>query len=357
MTFPATHATPDTVMTGDGDNATPWTGRMATRVHPSAWRVTDARGLVLADWPSGAAKTDYTGWVNDTKSTTTLRFVGQDRQEVCRFTNSPVHCIDLDVLTYRSDVAAAPIKDEQTLAALPRSLPAAEVSALAANVLPVRSRRELDRALSSVTGPVPLDYTYESTATYRVEPVTGIAVAERREEIRTMHVRLPGNRTAPPIVIYDGDLRMACVEDNCAGIDVWNYRNRVRLWGKTMPVILSVGGAIGASVMMTELIRRRRYDDQHRQGSAWTEYFWWLMLSTFLNTVLGSVGIFGVAGLWGFLIVGIPVTGAFIGINYSVARHLKAPAYLYWWLSGTVFVLPVLWPAPTGRLWRLILGL
>src|SRR6266511_3682784 len=53
----------------------------AAASYPAGWRVTQHRGLAM-DWPGGAAKKDYIGWVSDTRSTTTLRFAGQRQIEV-----------------------------------------------------------------------------------------------------------------------------------------------------------------------------------------------------------------------------------------------------------------------------------
>jgi hypothetical protein len=242
------------------------TSLAAASAHPAGWQVADHRGLVL-DWPNGAAKKDYVGWVNDTKSTTALRFVRPDRHRVCRYvSSSPVPCTELDVFVYRSTVDSAPVADERTLAALPRSLPAATVSALAANLLPAQSKRQLDQALTPWAGPVPLDYTYQATATYRVEPVTGIVVGVEREEIRTMHVRLPGRVVTPAIVIHDVTLKMTCAADNCAGVDVWDFQDRARLWGTTVPVVLIIASTVGAMATAgAVLVRRRRRNDEPYQ--------------------------------------------------------------------------------------------
>jgi hypothetical protein len=123
--------------------------------------------------PAGAARRDYAGWVGDTGSTATLRFAGPDRVPVCRYVaSSPAPCTVLAVDRYQSTVDPTPIRAEPVLSGLPGSLPPATIAALAATVLPAGPARSLDRALASLTGPVPVDYTYQATAGYAVEPAT-----------------------------------------------------------------------------------------------------------------------------------------------------------------------------------------
>ncbi len=230
----------------------------AAASYPAGWRVTQHRGLAL-DWPGGAAKKDYIGWVSDTRSTTTLRFAGQRQIEVCRYvSSSPVPCTKLDVLGYESTVEDTPIADERTLARLPTTVPPATVSALASALLPAEPKRRLDQMLATRTGPVPVEYTFEATGTYLVEPVSGIVVSAKREEIRTMHLRLPGQAGLPAIVISDVSLAMTCTRAACAGVDAWNAIDRKRLWGTTLPLVTAIIGVVVLTATTLPLLVRRR---------------------------------------------------------------------------------------------------
>src|SRR5262245_17691229 len=48
----------------------------AAKDHPSDWPVVSHEGLTIS-WPIGAEKKNYTAWVNDTKSTTPVTYVGE----------------------------------------------------------------------------------------------------------------------------------------------------------------------------------------------------------------------------------------------------------------------------------------
>ncbi len=51
----------------------------ATSSYPSSWSVTPAKGLTVS-WPLGARQQNYTGWVYQTETTTTLKYVTQAQQ-------------------------------------------------------------------------------------------------------------------------------------------------------------------------------------------------------------------------------------------------------------------------------------
>jgi hypothetical protein len=83
---------------------------MATRNHPSGWKVTPASGITVS-WPLGAKKQNYTGWVIYTESTTSLKYVNQTQQG------------GISTYQYHATVPPTQIKNPQVLAALPQSLP------------------------------------------------------------------------------------------------------------------------------------------------------------------------------------------------------------------------------------------
>jgi Porin PorA len=216
--------------------------------HPRDWSVADHRGLAL-DWPTGARPKDYPGWVPETAGTTTLHFIGRGRHSTSRYVaSSPVPRTTYDTYRYQSTVEPTPITDQRVLAGLPRSLPVATVSALAAMLLPAGPLGQLTQALSGLTGTVPVDYTYAATASYAVEPTSGIVVGSSRTEIRRMNLSLPSGAAAPPIVISEVSFEQRCNHIECAAVEAWQAIDRNRLWRTTVPVLLLTVGAIGLTV-------------------------------------------------------------------------------------------------------------
>jgi Porin PorA len=212
-------------------------------VDRTSMMVTGHRGLAV-DWPRGARERDYPGWVGDTAGTTVFRFTGTGSRPVDRYVaSSPVPSTTLRTLLYESTTEPATITDRPALAGLPRSLPVATVSALAAAVLPADARRQVDQALGSLTGPVAVDYTYEATMRFAVEPTSGVVVDADRREVRRMRVHLPDGTTTPPLTVSDVALRMECTRYECAGTDAWDAIDRGRLWGRTVPAVLLGLGA------------------------------------------------------------------------------------------------------------------
>jgi hypothetical protein len=211
----------------------------------SGWQVTPHQGLTVS-FPIGSQKQQYTGWVSETQTTTPLNY---DREESRG---------GIATYVYTAKTAAAPIKDPQVLASLPAALPTTALGALAA-VLPIPPELQaaLAKALPQTTEPVPLSYTYESTATYWVEPTTGVVVDTEREEIRKAGVG-SGALSVTGLPIYDVTTRYTSASVTAAATDAKNARDSARVFGTVVPWALAGVGAVLLVVGLVLALTRRR---------------------------------------------------------------------------------------------------
>ncbi|HEX6870244.1 MAG TPA: porin PorA family protein [Micromonosporaceae bacterium] len=215
--------------------------------HPASWQVIDQQGLTVS-WPIGAKKQDYTGWVNETQTTTPLRYLREESHA------------GVNTYVYQAKSAAATIKDPQVLATLPKALPVTALGALA-KVLPIPAdlQAQLAALLPRLTEPVPLTYTYESTSTYWVEPTSGIVVDVQREEIRKAGLSLPGGASVPAsIPVYDVTTAVTQDSQQAAAQDAQDARNTIDFFGKTLPLALLVLGALALIGAVILIVTARR---------------------------------------------------------------------------------------------------
>jgi len=214
--------------------------------HPADWKVVPHEGLTVS-WPIGAEQKDYPAWVNETKSTTTVRYVRQETKA------------GVDTYVYQADTQAAPVKDEQVLATLPKALPVSTLTALA-SVLPIppAAQGQLAQALPRLSNPVPLRYTYESKSTYWVEPTTGLVVDTQREETRMAGIGLPSGGILASVPVYNVVTAFAESTVNDAAEDAKDAENSINLYGKTLPLILLGVGVIALIAGLALFITGRR---------------------------------------------------------------------------------------------------
>lgn len=198
---------------------------------PASWQVVSAQGLTVS-WPIGAEKQDYTGWVAETQTTTPLKYVREESKG------------GVNTYVYQAEIGAAPVKDEQVLGALPQSLPAGTLTALAGALpIPDDVRAQLTQVLPQLGDPVPLSYTYQATATYWVEPSTGIVVDTTREEIRKVGLG-GGGRVVPIASIFDVTTSFTDQSVSAAADDANDGKGQIQLYGQTLPIILLVVGIL-----------------------------------------------------------------------------------------------------------------
>ena len=198
----------------------------------SGWTVTPHEGLTVS-WPIGAEKKDYTAWANETQTTTTARYIREEEKG------------GVNTYVYQADVEEAPIKDEAVLSALPPALPVTTLGALSA-VLPIpeEQKAQLAQALPSLSDPIPLTYTYESTTTVWVEPTTGVVVDTERNETRKAGIGGPGGRVLATVPIYSVDTSFTDQSVTDAASDANDAKSQIQTYGTTLPWVLGVLGAV-----------------------------------------------------------------------------------------------------------------
>lgn len=214
---------------------------------PSDWQVTDHEGLTVS-WPIGTNKQDYPGWVNDTKSTTTLRYVREESKN------------DVNTYVFQAQTEAAPIKDEQVLGTLPKSLPAGTLSTLASALpIPDEIKAQLAQLLPQLGDPISLSYTFQTNSTYWVEPTTGIVVDLERKETRNVGLGLPSGGVLPVAPVYDVSTSFTDQSVTDAVDEATDKKNQIQAYGTTWPLILLIVGilAILAAVALFLVSRRR----------------------------------------------------------------------------------------------------
>jgi len=216
--------------------------------YPPSWTVIQQQGLTVS-WPFGSEKTDYTGWVNETQTTTPIKYRREESRQ------------GVDTYVYQASPAAQPIKDPQVLATLPQALPVDALTALAA-VLPIPDdvRAQLAQALPTLTQPIPLSYTYQAQTTYWVSPATGEVVDTQREEIRKAGLQLPNGQTIAAVIpIYDVTIAFTDDSAQAAAQDAKDNGDKIQLYGTTVPLILLIVGIVSLIVaaLLFFLPRRR----------------------------------------------------------------------------------------------------
>lgn len=222
----------------------------ATSDHPSTWQVTPAKGLTVS-WPIGAEKKDYTGWVQETQTTTTLKYVRQETKQ------------GLTTYVYQTGTQPAPIKDPQVLNALPKVMPVSALRALSSVLpLPPGVKAQLSALLAQLTQPVPLSYTYQVNSTYWVQPTTGLVVDTQREDIRMAGISVAGQTLAASIPVFDVTTGFTSTSVANAASDAKDKKSTIDLFSTTLPLILLIIGilALLAALLVFFLTRRPRAD-------------------------------------------------------------------------------------------------
>ncbi len=223
--------------------------------HPSDWNVVNQQGLTVS-WPIGAKQQDYQGWVNETQTATTLRYVRAEQRG------------GISTYVYEADSPASPIKDPQVLAGLPTTLPVTALSGLA-SALPVPDplKAQLAQALPSLSGSVPLTYTYESKSVYWVEPTTGIVVDSELEQVRKAGLAASGAAGAA-IPVYDVITANTAQSVADAASDASTDKDKIIRYGQTLPLLLlSLGVVALAGGVILILASRRSGRGEHAATS------------------------------------------------------------------------------------------
>jgi hypothetical protein len=203
----------------------------ATSSHPSGWSVIPAKGLTVS-WPLGAKQQNYTGWVYQTNTTTTLKYVGQVQQG------------GINTYEYQTTVAPTQIKNPQLLASLPKSLPVSLLPAMrAAGLISPTVLASLSQAFPGATS-VPLAYTYQAANTYYVAPATGLVVNLSNNETQMGGIALPNGKIIPvlPVLAYTYHATPASL--SAAVNDANSGSSTITTWGVTVPIAAAAVGFV-----------------------------------------------------------------------------------------------------------------
>lgn len=203
----------------------------ATSSHPSNWSVIPARGLTVS-WPLGAKQQNYTGWVYQTGTTTTLRYVTQAQQG------------GINTYKYQATVPPTPITNPQLLASLPKSLPVSFLPRLrAAGLISAANMAALSKAIPGAVS-IPLGYTYQSAKTYYVAPGTGLVVNVSNNETEMGGIALPNGRIIPllPVLAYTYHASPASL--STAVNDANSGSSTITTWGVSLPITAAALGFV-----------------------------------------------------------------------------------------------------------------
>jgi len=216
----------------------------ATSSHPGNWSVAPATGLTVS-WPLGARQQDYTGWVYQTYTTTTLKYVTQAQQG------------GISTYEYQATVPPTPIKNPQLLASLPKSLPVALLPRLrAAGLISAANLASLAKLFPGATS-VPLAYTYQANNTYYIAPPTGLVVNLTNNETEMGGIALPNGRIIPLLPVLSYTYHASPSSLSAAVNDANNGSSTITTWGVAVPIAAAGVGFILAVLAVFLWMRGR----------------------------------------------------------------------------------------------------
>jgi hypothetical protein len=203
----------------------------ATSSHPSNWSVIPATGLTVS-WPLGAKQQNYTGWVYQTYTTTTLKYAGQAQQG------------GINTYVYKATVPPTPIKNPQLLASLPKSLPVSLLRPMSAAGLISAANLAGVSKLFPGAATIPLSYTYQSNNTYYVAPATGLVVNLSNNETEMAGIALPGGKIIPVIPVLSYTYHASPASLSAAVNDANSGSSAITTWGVTVPITAAAVGFV-----------------------------------------------------------------------------------------------------------------
>lgn len=197
-------------------------------------RVLPREGLVVG-FPIDTEARDYVGWNGDPAETVTLQYQGQEERQ------------GRTTYVFTAESGPRPIVDPGTLGEFPESLPKESVPAIAPLLnLPPELLGAIQTLLPLLPDEIPLEYTYEFSAKYWIDPTTGVLIDIEKNDIRKAVVSVPGvPLEIDPVTVYN--LNYTPTEETFAAAidDAENYGGQLRLGRTTGPIGLWVlGGAL-----------------------------------------------------------------------------------------------------------------
>lgn len=213
---------------------------------PGDWNAEQAQGLTVG-FPAGAERRDYSAWVSDTQATTALRFLREESRG------------GVNTFVYQAEVVPTPIRDQSVLDSLPTSLTRATLAGLTPS-LPISAdqRSALMQAMPGLPDQVPVNYTFQSTTTYWVEPTTGQVVDQQRDVTRSGAIGGPGGATLATLPVFDVSTRFTDDSVAAAGREAADRRNSLNNSGRVWPWVLGTLGALAVIAGVLGILARRR---------------------------------------------------------------------------------------------------
>jgi hypothetical protein len=218
---------------------------------PSNWNATQAQGLTV-QFPSGAQKQDYNGWVPDIQATSPIHFVREESRG------------GVNTFVYQEDTPATPISNPSVLATLPTTLSKAQLQGLAPSLpLSADQQTTLTQALPGIPDQLPVTYTYQGSTTYWVEPSTGTIVDTSQTVVRNGVISGPGGATLANLPVFNVNQHFTDQSVTAAGTYASDRKNSINSVRTTWPAILgTLGGLALIAGLLGMLMRRRRPQPQ-----------------------------------------------------------------------------------------------
>ena len=197
---------------------------------------------VTFNWPIHTQKHDYTGWVSDTQSTTTLTYAGTAKRG------------GVETYVFKANVPTTRITDPQTLARLPKSMTKAQIMTLVPSLgLKVADLKQMSGVLDKLPDPVPFAYTFSSPSTYYVAPDSGVVVDVVSREIRSAAFDLGGTLAAVgPVMDFTYTSTPATLK--AAANDAKDNASKMQLISTTLPLIALIVGIALAAISLVGLM-------------------------------------------------------------------------------------------------------
>jgi hypothetical protein len=183
-------------------------------------------------WPLGAKQQNYTGWVYQTGTTTTLKYIKQTQQG------------GINTYEYQATVPATPITNAQLLASLPKSLPVSLLPKLqAAGLISPTALASLAKAFPGATA-VPLGYTYQASNTYYVAPATGLVLNLSNNETEMGGIKLPNGTIVPVLAVLSYTYHASPATLTAAVNDANNGASTITTWSVIAPITAAAVGFV-----------------------------------------------------------------------------------------------------------------
>ncbi|MCZ7539776.1 MAG: DUF3068 domain-containing protein [Anaerolineae bacterium] len=239
--------------------------------YPASWGdkegLIERSGLVLG-WPLDAEKKDYVGWSDDYRATVPLTFAGEEEHDRAKIktyhytSSSEPQPIDPDA------VAAMGLPTELSHAQLGQMIGGLDINPMVAAALPTLIGQ------ANWPDPVPLTYVYGYEADYWVEPATGVLIDTRKVEIRSVGFsdELMGSLVERisalglvdpalveqflPVTVFHLDYKATDQSVQDAKQDALDAKDRIALFGTTIPYIAIAAGIVLALLGLVLALRR-----------------------------------------------------------------------------------------------------